>query len=87
MSSVRSSGVAELTKIQQERTWARTRIIWMSNPRDGKMSDKTYGVQQIQPLIGNPEDIARFDLAMSVQAGDVAAEEINKSASSRRTEV
>jgi hypothetical protein len=79
MSSVRSSGVAELTKIQQERTWARTRIIWMSNPRDGRMSDKTYGVQQIQPLIGNPEDIARFDLAMSVQAGDVDAEEINKS--------
>ena len=78
MSSVRSSGVAELTKIQQERTWARTRIIWMSNPRGGRMSDKTYGVQQIQPLIGNPEDIARFDLAMSVQAGDVAAEEINR---------
>jgi len=43
------------------------------------MTDKTYGVQQIQPLIGNPEDIARFDLAMSVQAGDVAAEEINRS--------
>lgn len=78
MSSVRSSGIAELTKIQQERTWARTRIIWMSNPRESKMSDKTYGVQQIQPLIGNPEDIARFDLAMSVQAGDVEAEVINR---------
>jgi hypothetical protein len=78
MSSVRSSGVAELTKIQQERTYARTRIIWMSNPRGGRMSDKTYGVQQIQPLIGNPEDIARFDLAMSVQAGDVPAEVINR---------
>jgi hypothetical protein len=78
MSSVRSSGVAELTKIQQERTYARTRIIWMSNPRGGRMSDSTYGVQQIQPLIGNPEDIARFDLAMSVQAGDVEAEKINR---------
>jgi hypothetical protein len=78
MSSVRSSGVAELTKIQHERTWARTRIVWMSNPRDSKMADKTYGVQQIQPLIGNPEDIARFDLAMSVQASDVDAEVINR---------
>lgn len=78
MSSVRSSGVAELTKIQQERTHARTRLIWMSNPRDTKMADKTYGVQQIAPLIGNPEDIARFDLAMSVQAGDVDAEVINR---------
>jgi hypothetical protein len=78
MSSVRSSGVAELTKIQQERTWARTRIVWMSNPRDSKMSDRTYGVQQIQPLIGNPEDIARFDIAMSVQAGDVDSDLINR---------
>ena len=79
MSSVRSSGIAELTKIQQERTYARTRIIWLSNPRGGRMSDLTYGVQHIKPLIGNPEDIARFDLAMSVQAGDVPAEEINRS--------
>jgi hypothetical protein len=78
MSSVRSSGVAELTKIQQERTWARTRIIWMSNPRESKMSDSTYGVQQIAPLIGKPEDIARFDMAMSVKTGEVPMEEINR---------
>lgn len=78
MSSVRSSGLAELSKIQQERTYARTRLIWLGNPRAGKMADYTYGVQAIAPLIGNPEDIARFDLAMTVRAGDVPATEINR---------
>lgn len=78
MSSVRSSGVAELNKIQQERTYARTRTIWLANPRNARMSDYTYGVQAIRPLIGNAEDIARFDLAMSVSAGEVSATEINR---------
>ena len=78
MSSIRSSGEAQLTKIRSERTWARTRLIWLGNPRNGRMSDYTYGVQAIAPLVGNAEDIARFDLAMSVAAGDVEAEEINR---------
>jgi hypothetical protein len=78
MSSVRSSGIAELSKIQQDATYARTRLIWLGNPRGGKMSDYTYGVQSIAPLIGNPEDVARFDLAMTVRAGEVPSEEINK---------
>lgn len=77
MSSVRSSGTAELTKIQSERTYARTRLIWLGNPRNGRMSDYTYGVQAIRPLIGNDEDIARFDLAMSVVADEVPAHAIN----------
>jgi hypothetical protein len=78
MSSVRSSGVAELTKIQTERTFARTRLIWISNPRNARMADYTYGVQAIRPLIGTNEDIARFDLAMSVAAGEVPSGEINR---------
>jgi 5S rRNA maturation endonuclease (ribonuclease M5) len=78
MSGVRSSGIAELTKIQQERTHARTRLIWIGNPRSAAMKDFTYGVQAIKPLIGSPEDIARFDLAMSVASGDVPSSEINR---------
>lgn len=79
LSSVRSSGIAELTKIQQERTYARTRLIWLGNPRGGgRMSDYVEGVQALKPLIGNPEDIARFDLAMSVASGDVPTDAINR---------
>ncbi len=78
MSSIRSSGEAQITKIHSERTLARTRLIFMGNPRDGrKMSGYTYGAQAIQPLIGNPEDIARFDLAMSVASADVSSDIIN----------
>lgn len=78
MSSVRSSGTAQLTKIRQEETLARTRLIWMGNPRLGSLKDVTYGVQAILPLIGSPEDVARFDLAMSLRAGEVDAKLMNR---------
>lgn len=78
MSSIRSSGRAELTKIQSERALARTRLIWLANPRDSRMSDFAYGVNAIHPLIGNPEDIARFDMAMGVYSEDVDPSLINR---------
>ena len=78
MSDVRASGMARLTKIQQEVTYARTRLLWMGNPRNGGMDQYTYGVDSIRPLIGNPEDIARFDLAMVVSSGDVLPSDYNK---------
>jgi hypothetical protein len=78
MSSIRSSGLAELTKIRTERTMARTRLVMMGNPRDARMNDYTYGAQAIPPLIGNNEDVARFDLAFSLHTGDVSADTINR---------
>jgi hypothetical protein len=78
MSDIRASGVARLTKIQQEVTFARTRLLWLGNPRHGSMDQFTYGVDALRPLIGNPEDIARFDLAMAVTKYDVPPAEYNK---------
>jgi hypothetical protein len=78
MSDVRASGLARLTKIQQEVTFARTRLLWLGNPRNGGMEQFTYGVDSLRPLIGNPEDIARFDLAMALSKNDVDPEEYNK---------
>lgn len=78
MSDVRASGFAKLTKIQQEVTLAQTRLLWLSNPRDAKMSDYTYGVDAIPPLIGNNEDVARFDMAMAVALGDIPSSIINQ---------
>lgn len=78
MSSIRSSGEAELTKIKSEKTHARTRLLWLGNPRNAKMADYTYGVQAIRPLVGNNEDVARFDFAMSVQSTDVDSADINR---------
>jgi hypothetical protein len=77
LSDVRASGLARLTKIQQDVTHARTRLLWLGNPRNTDMSNYTYGVDAIRPLIGNSEDIARFDLAMAVKLDDVPPETIN----------
>ena len=78
MSEVRSSGVAKLTKVEQDATLSRTRLLWLGNPRNNNMSMYTYGVDALKPLIGNMEDIARFDLAMALRIDDVASDEINR---------
>jgi len=84
LSGIRSLGVAELTKIRQEKTNARTRLIWISNPRKGKaLEDFEYGVEAIAHLIGANEDVARFDHAVTAASGEVPEDEINKDISER----
>lgn len=75
MSSLRSSGVAEITKIRVDKIPARTRLIWLGNPREG--SNHIYATHLIEDLIGNPEDIARFDIAMSVHRDDPGTDAAN----------
>jgi hypothetical protein len=79
MSSVRSSGKAQITKIVSQETSARTRLIWISNPDDGRsINDMPRGaIEAVQSLVKNPEDIARFDLAMSAARADVDSKVIN----------
>ena len=81
MSGVRSDGVAEIMKIHQERTHARTRLLWVSNTRDGKaLSQYSYGVEAIQQLIGKNEDVARFEFAVSCASEEVSMDLINRKA-------
>lgn len=81
MSGVRSSGIAEITKIQTEKTHARTRLLWISNARDGKpMKEYGYGIWAIKGLIGKSEDIARFDFAVACASEDVPVSQINMKA-------
>jgi hypothetical protein len=79
LSDIRSRGMAQLTKVESQQTRARCRIIWISNPRKGRGVDekKTEGIDIIEELIGNPEDISRFDFAMSVRESDVPGSKIN----------
>jgi hypothetical protein len=78
LSALRSSGIAEIIKIQTERTNARTRLIWVSNPRSGRKLDTyNYGVLAVKELIGRVEDVARFDFAIAVAADEVPLEIIN----------
>lgn len=71
MSGMRSSGVAELTKIRNASTPARTRIVMSGNPRGHTVTLASFGTaaEAFMELIGAPEDVARFDLAIGVKGG------------------
>jgi 5S rRNA maturation endonuclease (ribonuclease M5) len=76
MSSIRSSGRAQITKISVEETSARTRLIWITNPGDGSMiADHPFGAMDaVRTVIHANEDIARFDFLMAAAQSDVPAE-------------
>lgn len=79
LSGIRSSGVAEITKIQTNKTSAQTRLIWISNTREGKsLKHYQYGILSLFKLIGRSEDIARFDFAITVASDEVDTTIINK---------
>lgn len=79
MSGVRSSGVAEITKIQTEKTHARTRLIWISNTRTGKpLREYGFGIEAVPQLIGKMEDVSRFEFVVSCASEEVPMELINK---------
>jgi hypothetical protein len=79
MSEIRSSGTAKVTKVVSQETRARTRLIWISNPPDGRRIDEMPrgAIDAVEDLIRNPEDIARFDLAMAAASADVESSVIN----------
>jgi hypothetical protein len=79
MSSIRSSGIAQITKIQSEQTSARTRLIWISNPADGSdlSAHSDGGLWALRSVVPNNEDIARFDFVTAAAKGDVPDDVIN----------
>jgi len=78
MSDIRSTGVAEITKIRTERASARTRLIMMSNTRDGQpLSAYNTGVEAIKSVFTHSEDIRRLEFAVCVASGEVGEEELN----------
>jgi hypothetical protein len=80
MSSIRSSGKAQISKIAAAETNARTRLIWLTNPPEAMRLSEIHGgggLAAIPKLITNPEDVARFDFALSAASEDVSTELIN----------
>ena len=78
LTDMRSSGVAELAKIEKAKANARTRLIWITNPRsDQPLASYNFGVYAIKELIGALEDIRRFDIACLVASGDVSRDVLN----------
>lgn len=79
LTDMRSSGIAELPKIEKRRTHARTRGVWISNPRDDRsLSQHNFGVEAVKQLIGSLEDVRRFDFCLLVGSSEVTSEEISQ---------
>lgn len=80
MSSIRSSGLAQITKIDTQETSARTRLAWIFNPADGGMIDERpgLGVDALRTVVKNQEDIARFDMVLAARTSEVEASVINR---------
>jgi len=72
LSGVRSSGVAEIVKINTEKTSSRCRIIWVTNPKSGrKLNNYSYGIEAVREVFTKVEDIARIDFIISVASDDI----------------
>lgn len=80
LSSTRSEGVARISKAASAQFKARVRAIWLANPGMGKLLSELglSGVEVIGRLIAQPEDIARFDFALTLSQSDVSVDLINR---------
>lgn len=78
LSDIRSTGIAEITKIRTERASARTRLVMMSNTRDGQpLSTYNTGVEALKGVFGHAEDVRRLDFAVCVASGELPADAFN----------
>lgn len=73
LSATRSSGAVTINKIAKGEARARTRLLWLSNPRSGKNIEDFYwkGYGAFMEYIPVVEDQARFDLVLSAAREDV----------------
>lgn len=86
LTDMRSSGVAEIPKIEKRRTQARTRLLALSNPRSNRpLVSYNFGVEAIVELIGALEDIRRFDYCLLVSERDIKSDVLNKLREDRPT--
>ena len=73
LSATRSSGAVTINKIAKGEARARTRLLWMSNPRSGKNLEEFYwrGYGAFVEFIPIVEDQARFDIVLTAAREDV----------------
>lgn len=73
LSSTRSSGAVTINKIVKGEARARTRLVWLSNPRSGRNVAEFYwkGFGAFQEYIPVVEDQARYDLVLTAAREDI----------------
>jgi hypothetical protein len=80
LSGVRSSGVAQQVKVQTDVTMARVRTIWTGNVKEHKdLSAYNYGCEALLDVLGGKsEDLARFDMALTLVDSEVDPETMDR---------
>ena len=79
MTRMRESGVIEVNKVRTAKTTARTRLVFLTNTRSGKMlAEYQFGTDALLELLKHKEDIRRFDIVVTVASNEVDEGEINK---------
>jgi hypothetical protein len=80
LSSTRAEGVVRISKAAQGEFRARVRAIWLANPGLGELMSELpdLGIELIPRIIQQPEDIARFDMALTVSQSEVPTDLVNR---------
>ena len=79
LTALRSSGMAEITKIHSARTPAQVRMIWITNPVEGReIKSFDCGCRAIEGVIANRQDVARFTKFLAISRDSVSIETITQ---------
>lgn len=79
MTESRSTGVLKVDRAVNTETNARTRLLFLSNPRYGKqLCEYTHGIESLKHLFEEASDIRRLDLAVFFATKDVPKDVLNK---------
>src|SRR5690606_30209337 len=81
MTQLRSTGKAVGGgTVQDYETWARTRLIFLTNPADnqGRLAGFNFGIQAINNLFASAADLRRVDLALVAERDEVETTLLNR---------
>jgi len=71
LTSIRTTGYAEIVKVQQARASARVRFIMIANPKIGYMERYSHGIKAILDFGYSKQDISRFDMITTMSNDEV----------------
>lgn len=81
LTQIRSEGKARGGGVNQHHeTWARTRLIMLTNQREneGKLEELGFGIAAIKRLFKESQDLRRVDFAITASEDDVPIKEVNR---------
>jgi hypothetical protein len=79
MTESRSTGVLKVDRAVNAETNARTRLLFMTNPRHGKqLFEFSHGIESLKSIFAEAADIRRLDLSLFLATKDIPKDVLNK---------